>query len=149
MKSFFGLYRSKVVVFFNKIFSFADSLVVSYPASSRLSYFWNFGSMLGIVLAIQIVSGIFLVFFYVPSILEGFSSVDFISREVFIGYLIRVIHLNGSSVFFLFLFLHLGRGLFLKRFLLHNTWMSGVTIIILVMATAFLGYVLPWGQMSF
>lgn len=138
-----------MVVFFNKILSFADRLVVSYPASSRLSYFWNFGSILGMVLAIQIMSGIFLVFFYVPSILEGFSSVDFISREVFIGYLIRVIHLNGSSVFFLFLFLHLGRGLFLKRFLLHNTWMSGVTIIILVIATAFLGYVLPWGQMSF
>lgn len=75
--------------------------------------------------------------------MEGFSSVDFISREVFLGYLIRVVHLNGSSFFFLFLFLHLGRGLFLKSFLLHNTWMSGISILILVMGTAFLGYVLP------
>lgn len=77
--------------------------------------------MLGMVLVFQIASGIFLVFFYVPSVLEGFSSVDFIRREVFMGYVVRVIHLNGSSVFFLFLFLHLGRGLFLKRFFLHNT----------------------------
>lgn len=138
-----------MVVFFNKILGFFDGLVVSYPASRSLSYFWNFGSMLGMVLVFQIASGILLVFFYVPSVLEGFSSVDFISREVFMGYLIRVIHLNGSSVFFLFLFLHLGRGLFLKSFLLHNTWISGVTILVLVMATAFLGYVLPWGQMSF
>lgn len=105
--------------------------------------------MLGVILAVQIVTGVFLVFYFVSSHTLSFDSVDFIGREVFGGFLVRIIHLNGASLFFLFLFLHLGRGLFFQSFKLSKTWLSGVTIILVVIGTAFLGYVLPWGQMSF
>lgn len=129
--------------------TFANSLVVTYPAASSLRLFWNLGRFLGIVLALQIVTGIFLVFYFVSSHLLAFDSVDFIGREVFGGIFFRILHLNGASLFFFFLFLHLGRGLFYQSFKLEKTWLSGVTIILLVMGTAFLGYVLPWGQISF
>jgi len=99
--------------------------------------------MLGVILAVQIVTGVFLVFYFVSSHTLSFDSVDFIGREVFGGFLVRIIHLNGASLFFLFLFLHLGRGLFFQSFKLSKTWLSGVTIILVVIGTAFLGYVLP------
>lgn len=124
-------------------------MVINYPAASSLSLFWNLGRFLGFILTIQILTGILLVFFYTPSLIEAFTTVDFLGREVFGGFILRIFHLNGASLFFLFLFLHLGRGLFFRSFKLKNTWMSGVTILLLVMGTAFLGYVLPWGQISF
>ena len=97
----------------------------------------------------QIATGFFLVFYFIPSINEAFSRVDYIGREVFYGFIFRILHLNGASLFFFVIFLHVGRGLFFRRFYLENTWLSGRTILFLVMATAFLGYVLPWGQISF
>ncbi len=133
----------------HKIISFLDRLVISYPAASSLSLFWNLGRFLGIILISQIVRGIFLVFYFVPSINEAFFRVDYIRREVFFGFVLRILHLNGASTFFFIIFLHVGRGLFFRSFFLENTWLSGTSILILVMATAFLGYVLPWGQISF
>ena len=126
-----------------------DRLVIRYPAARSLSLFWNIGRFLGIVLVSQIIRGFFLVFYFVPSINEAFSRVDYIGREVFFGFIFRILHLNGASLFFFIIFLHVGRGLFFRRFFLENTWLSGTSILLLVIATAFLGYVLPWGQISF
>lgn len=128
---------------------FLKSIVVSLPGRKSLSLFWNFGSMLGIVLIFQIVTGLFLVINYKSDRSLAFQSVQFIMYEVDFGYLFRIFHFNGANLFFIFLYLHILKGLFYCSYRLSMVWIRGVTIFILVMLTAFLGYVLVWGQMSF
>lgn len=122
-----------------------------YPTPVNLTYFWGFGSLAGIFLVLQIVTGIFLAMFYLPNIDAAFASVDYLMREVNFGWFIRYCHANGASFFFLCVYIHIGRTLSFgyynrPRVLL---WFSGIVIFVLMMATAFMGYVLPWGQMSF
>nr|APX40705.1 cytochrome b [Pachybrachis suffrianii] len=126
-----------------------NNSLIDLPSPSNISYMWNFGSLLGMCLGIQIVTGVFLAMHYCPNIDLAFNSVSHICRDVSNGWLIRTLHANGASLFFICLYLHIGRGIYYGSFYLMETWMSGVTIFFLVMATAFLGYVLPWGQMSF
>nr|AXS66119.1 cytochrome b [Curculionoidea sp. 28 KM-2017] len=125
------------------------SSLVDLPSPSNITTMWNFGSLLGVCLLIQITSGLFLAMHYCPSIELAFNSVAHICRNVNYGWLLRSAHANGASLFFICLYLHIGRGLYYSSYNLKETWLSGVTIFFLVMATAFLGYVLPWGQMSF
>nr|APX39473.1 cytochrome b [Phyllotreta variipennis] len=127
---------------------FNNSLVI-LPSPSNISLMWNFGSMLGLCLIIQIITGIFLAMHYSPHIDLAFNSIIHIIRDVNYGWLIRTIHANGASFFFICLYTHIGRGLYYSSYKLKETWLIGVTIFLMTMATAFLGYVLPWGQMSF
>nr|YP_009244942.1 cytochrome b [Amynthas pectiniferus]AMO27066.1 cytochrome b [Amynthas pectiniferus] len=126
-----------------------NSSLIDLPAPNNISIWWNYGSLLGLCLVIQIATGLFLSMHYSPNIEMAFSSVAHISRDVNYGWLLRSIHANGASMFFLFIYLHAGRGMYYGSFNLHETWNLGVILFILTMATAFTGYVLPWGQMSF
>ena len=123
--------------------------VYDLPTPINLSIWWNFGSLLGLCLIVQIVTGLFLAMHYTPHIDLAFSSVCHISRDVNYGWLLRNIHANGASWFFMCLYLHIGRGLYYGSYKMIETWNLGVIILILVMATAFIGYVLPWGQIRF
>ena len=123
--------------------------MVDLPSPSRLRYLWNFGSLLGIFLIIQILSGLFLSFHFRGDVNLSFDVIIHIIRDVNYGWLIRVIHANGASIFFLLIYIHIGRGIYYRSYFFTKTWMSGVTIFLLSIAAAFLGYVLPWGQMSF
>jgi len=133
------------------IFSIFNNHLVDYPCPSNLNYFWSFGSILGFCLSIQIVTGVFLAMHYVPHIELAFESVEHIMRDVPYGWFIRYTHANGASMFFIAVYFHIARGLFYRSYLYPriSVWFSGLTIFILMMATAFLGYVLPWGQMSY
>nr|AAA99756.1 cytochrome b light strand [Metachirus nudicaudatus] len=122
---------------------------IDLPAPSNISAWWNFGSLLGICLIIQIFTGLFLAMHYTSDTLTAFSSVAHICRDVNYGWLIRNLHANGASLFFMCLFLHVGRGIYYGSYLYKETWNIGVILLLTVMATAFVGYVLPWGQMSF
>nr|YP_009700481.1 cytochrome b [Xenopus wittei]QEQ13552.1 cytochrome b [Xenopus wittei] len=122
---------------------------IDLPAPSNISSWWNFGSLLGVCLIAQIVTGLFLAMHYTADTSMAFSSVAHICRDVNYGWLIRNIHANGASFFFICIYLHIGRGLYYGSFLFKETWNIGVILLFLVMATAFVGYVLPWGQMSF
>ncbi|YP_009054296.2 cytochrome b (mitochondrion) [Mya arenaria] len=124
-------------------------LVLEFPVPSYLSYLWNFGSLMGWCLVMQIVSGLMLVMYYTPSVSDAFSSVVYIMRDVEYGWLIRGCHANGASMFFICVYIHTGRGLFYESYKLGSVWSCGVTMLVLLMAIAFTGYVLPWGQMSF
>nr|UAJ48154.1 cytochrome b [Metaphire posthuma] len=126
-----------------------NSSLIDLPAPNNISIWWNYGSLLGLCLVIQIATGLFLSMHYSPNIEMAFSSVAHISRDVNYGWLLRSIHANGASMFFLFIYLHAGRGMYYGSFNLQETWNLGVILFILTMATAFTGYVLPWGQMSF
>ena len=119
------------------------------PCPARISYFWNGGSLLGIILVIQIVSGLVLSIHFSPSLAEAFDSVSHIMRDVNYGWIFRVIHANGARGFFILLYLHLGRGIYFRSYVHKHTWLRGVSILLASIATAFLGYVLPWGQISF
>nr|UVW56525.1 cytochrome b [Maccullochella ikei]UVW56526.1 cytochrome b [Maccullochella ikei] len=127
----------------------ANSTLIDLPAPSNISSWWNFGSLLGLCLIIQILTGLFLAMHYTPDITTAFSSVAHICRDVNYGWLIRNIHANGASFFFICIYLHIGRGLYYGSYLYKETWYVGVIILLLTMITAFVGYVLPWGQMSF
>nr|UUG47470.1 cytochrome b [Ips shangrila] len=131
------------------ILKILNSSFVNLPTPSNISSMWNFGSLLGLCLMIQILTGLFLAMHFCSNIELAFNSVAHISRNVNYGWLIRILHANGASFFFICLYLHIGRGIYYGSYMLKETWLSGVTIFFLVMATAFLGYVLPWGQMSF
>jgi ubiquinol-cytochrome c reductase cytochrome b subunit len=122
-----------------------------YPTPRNLNYWWNFGSLAGIMLVIMIVSGIVLAMHYTPNAAMAFDSVERIMRDVNYGWLIRYIHMNGASMFFLIVYIHIFRGLYYGSYKYPREllWMLGVVILLLMMATAFMGYVLPWGQMSF
>nr|AGZ84732.1 cytochrome b [Eulemur rufifrons] len=122
---------------------------IDLPAPSNISSWWNFGSLLGAGLALQSSTGLFLAMHYTADTTTAFSSVTHICRDVNYGWIIRYLHANGASMFFLCLFIHIGRGLYYGSFTLTETWNIGIILLFTVMATAFMGYVLPWGQMSF
>nr|ASL24547.1 cytochrome b [Semanotus bifasciatus] len=126
-----------------------NNSLVDLPTPSNITTMWNFGSLLGLCLMIQIITGLFLAMHYCANVELAFNSVAHICRDVNYGWLIRTLHANGASFFFICLYIHIGRGIYYKSHNLKETWMIGVTIFFLVMGTAFLGYVLPWGQMSF
>nr|UFZ13266.1 cytochrome b [Sialis koreana] len=127
----------------------ANNALVDLPAPLNISIWWNFGSLLGLCLIIQIMTGLFLAMHYTPDISMAFNSVVHICRDVNYGWLLRTIHANGASFFFICLYLHIGRGMYYNSFMFMHTWMIGVILLFMVMGTAFMGYVLPWGQMSF
>nr|AML26157.1 cytochrome b [Scolytinae sp. BMNH 1274282] len=133
----------------NPLFKMINSSLIELPTPSNISSMWNFGSLLGLCLVMQTLTGIFLAMHYCPNIEYAFNSVAHICRNVNYGWLIRSLHANGASFFFICLYTHIGRGMYFGSFHFKETWMSGVTIFFMVMGTAFLGYVLPWGQMSF
>nr|BAN08410.1 cytochrome b [Hynobius lichenatus] len=122
---------------------------VDLPTPSNLSSLWNFGSLLGICLIAQIITGLFLAMHYTADTSSAFSSVAHICRDVNYGWLVRYTHANGASFFFICIYMHIGRGLYYGSYMYKETWNIGVILLFLVMATAFVGYVLPWGQMSF
>nr|AFK28596.1 cytochrome b [Hynobius leechii]AFK28597.1 cytochrome b [Hynobius leechii]AFK28598.1 cytochrome b [Hynobius leechii]AFK28599.1 cytochrome b [Hynobius leechii]AFK28600.1 cytochrome b [Hynobius leechii] len=122
---------------------------VDLPTPSNISSLWNFGSLLGICLIAQIITGLFLAMHYTADTSSAFSSVAHICRDVNYGWLMRNIHANGASFFFICIYMHIGRGLYYGSYMYKETWNIGVILLFLVMATAFVGYVLPWGQMSF
>nr|YP_010996529.1 cytochrome b [Sophonia fuscomarginata]WPC85271.1 cytochrome b [Sophonia fuscomarginata] len=123
--------------------------LIDLPAPINLSSWWNFGSILGLCLMIQMISGILLSMHYTSNIEMAFNSVSHISRDVNYGWMTRTIHSNGASLFFICLYMHTGRGMYYGSYKFFKTWVMGVLIMLMTMATAFLGYVLPWGQMSF
>nr|AFX67399.1 cytochrome b [Melanotaenia sp. 'Pianfon'] len=127
----------------------ANDALVDLPTPANISAWWNFGSLLGLCLGAQILTGLFLTMHYCSDITAAFSSVAHICRDVNYGWLIRNMHANGASFFFICIYLHIGRGLYYGSYLYKNTWNVGVVLLLLVMMTAFVGYVLPWGQMSF
>nr|AFA26202.1 cytochrome b [Rhadinocentrus ornatus] len=127
----------------------ANSALVDLPTPANISAWWNFGSLLGLCLAAQILTGLFLTMHYCSDVSAAFSSVAHICRDVNYGWLIRNMHANGASFFFICIYLHIGRGLYYGSYLYKNTWNVGIILFFLVMMTAFVGYVLPWGQMSF
>nr|YP_009434202.1 cytochrome b [Hippocampus jayakari]ARJ54776.1 cytochrome b [Hippocampus jayakari] len=131
------------------ILKIANNALVDLPAPSNISVWWNFGSLLGLCLGAQILTGLFLAMHYTSDIATAFSSVTHICRDVNYGWLIRNMHANGASFFFICIYLHIARGLYYGSYLYKETWNIGVVLLLLVMATAFVGYVLPWGQMSF
>nr|YP_009020603.1 cytochrome b [Neocaridina denticulata]AFN42867.1 cytochrome b [Neocaridina denticulata] len=131
------------------LFKIANGALVDLPTPANISILWNFGSLLGLCLVIQIATGLFLAMHYTAHIDLAFSSVAHICRDVNYGWLLRTIHANGASFFFICLYMHIGRGIYYGSFMYMHTWMVGVVILFLTMAAAFLGYVLPWGQMSF
>nr|QTV20885.1 cytochrome b [Anoplophora horsfieldi] len=131
------------------ILKIINGSLIDLPSPSNISTLWNFGSLLGLCLMIQIITGLFLAMHYCPNIELAFSSVAHICRDVNYGWLIRTLHANGASFFFICLYIHIGRGMYYSSYNLIETWMIGVTMFFFIMGTAFLGYVLPWGQMSF
>ena len=135
----------------DSLLSFVDSHIIDYPTPVNLNYMWSFGSTAGICLVIQIITGIFLAMHYTPHIDLAFNSVEHIMRDVNNGWLIRYLHANGASMFFIVVYCHIFRGLYFGSYMYPRAllWISGVVIFLLMMATAFMGYVLPWGQMSF
>lgn len=126
-----------------------NNALVDYPTPLNLSSWWNFGSLLGLCLVIQILTGLFLSIHYVGHIDLAFFSISHLMRDVSYGWFLRFIHANGASFFFIFLYLHIGRGLYYGSYKALHGWIVGVVLFLLVIATAFLGYVLPWGQISF
>jgi ubiquinol-cytochrome c reductase cytochrome b subunit len=135
----------------NYLLAILNSHVVDYPTPINLTYAWSFGSTAGICLVLQILTGVFLAMHYTPHIALAFTSVEHIMRDVNNGWLIRYMHANGASMFFIVVYAHIFRGLYYGSYMYprEHLWCSGVAIFILMMGTAFMGYVLPWGQMSF
>ena len=135
----------------DSLLAFVDSHIIDYPTPINLNYMWSFGASAGICLVIQIITGIFLAMHYTAHISYAFGSVEHIMRDVNNGWLIRYLHANGASMFFIVVYAHIFRGLYFGSYMYPRgrLWVSGVIIFLLMMATAFMGYVLPWGQMSF
>nr|ABO21578.1 cytochrome b [Leptobrachium ailaonicum]ADA53610.1 cytochrome b [Leptobrachium ailaonicum] len=131
------------------LFKIVNNSFIDLPSPSNISAWWNFGSLLGICLIAQILTGLFLAMHYTADTTSAFSSVVHICRDVNYGWLMRNLHANGASFFFICIYFHIGRGLYYGSFLFKETWNIGVILFFLAMATAFVGYVLPWGQMSF
>lgn len=129
----------------------AHDSFVSYPTPRNLNYFWTFGGILSLMLVAQIITGIVLVMHYTPESTMAFNSVEHIMRDVNYGWLLRYLHANGASMFFLAVYMHMFRGLYYGSYKAPREvlWILGVIIFLLMMATGFMGYVLPWGQMSF
>ena len=133
------------------IFSTLRHTLVDYPTPKNLNYWWNFGSLAGFFLVLHIVTGIVLAMHYNPSVDGAFNSIEHIMRDVNYGWLIRYVHMNGASFFFIVVYIHIFRGLYYGSYKSPREllWWLGIIILLLMMATAFMGYVLPWGQMSF
>nr|WGO58118.1 cytochrome b [Salganea quinquedentata] len=131
------------------LFKFINNALIDLPTPSNISSWWNFGSLLGLCLGVQIITGIFLAMHYCSNIESAFFSVNHICRDVNYGWLLRTLHANGASMFFVCIYMHVGRGMYYGSYKFIQTWTIGVLILFLTMATAFMGYVLPWGQMSF
>nr|YP_010564368.1 cytochrome b [Laelia coenosa]UYX62391.1 cytochrome b [Laelia coenosa] len=142
-KNFIPLRKNNIII------KMLNNSFIDMPLPSNISYWWNFGSLLGLCLIIQIITGLFLTMYYTSNIEMAFYSVNYICRNVNYGWLIRTLHANGASFFFICIYLHIGRGIYYESFNLKHTWLIGVMILFLLMGTAFMGYVLPWGQMSF
>src|SRR5499426_1252403 len=133
------------------VFSFMHHEMYEYPTPRNLSYWWNYGSLAGFMLVVMIVTGIVLAMHYTPYSSLAFDSVERIMRDVNYGWLIRYLHMNGASMFFIVVYIHIFRGLYYGSYKAPREllWLLGIVILLLMMATAFMGYVLPWGQMSF
>nr|YP_010279295.1 cytochrome b [Tetrapedia diversipes]UKG21064.1 cytochrome b [Tetrapedia diversipes] len=127
---------------------FFNSLIM-LPTPVNINYWWNYGSLLGLFLMIQIISGLFLSFHYCPNIDMAFKSIVHIMKDTNSGWLIRLIHMNGASFYFIMMYIHISRNIYYNSFKLNHVWNVGIMIFLLSMMTAFMGYVLPWGQMSF
>nr|YP_009866796.1 cytochrome B [Hygrobates longiporus]BCG28128.1 cytochrome B [Hygrobates longiporus] len=139
----------KKVSHFSSISKSLQFNILMLPSPANISYMWNFGSLLGMNLGIQLISGIMVSMHYNSDSFLAFDSVMHISRDVNFGWIMKLIHMNGASLFFIFIYMHISRGMLFSSFKKKETWSSGIIILFLLMATAFLGYVLPWGQMSF
>lgn len=136
--------------FQTRLVSVLGNHIVMYPTPVTLNYWWSFGSLAGIMLVVQIVTGIFLSMHYVANVNYAFDSVEHIMRDVNAGWLLRYMHANGASFFFIVVYLHIVKAFWYKSYRYHPwVWKSGILIFLLLMGTAFIGYVLPWGQMSF
>nr|YP_008082519.1 cytochrome b [Emberiza spodocephala]ABH03419.1 cytochrome b [Emberiza spodocephala]ABH03420.1 cytochrome b [Emberiza spodocephala]ABH03421.1 cytochrome b [Emberiza spodocephala]AGL34189.1 cytochrome b [Emberiza spodocephala] len=133
----------------HRILKIINDALIDLPAPSNISTWWNFGSLLGVCLITQIITGLLLAMHYTADTNLAFSSVAHMCRDVQFGWLIRNLHANGASFFFICIYLHIGRGLYYGSYLYMETWNIGVILLLALMATAFVGYVLPWGQMSF
>jgi len=131
------------------LLSIVNSSLIDLPRPRNISYMWNLGRLLGVCLIVQVVSGVFLAIHFTRDISTAFNSVSHISRDVNRGWLIRAIHSNGARLFFFLIYIHVGRGLYYSSFHFKYTWLRGVIILLVLIGAAFLGYVLPWGQMSF
>lgn len=135
----------------NWFFKTLNNHLIDYPTPINLNYAWSFGSLTGIFFVIQILTGVFLAMHYVPDVNLAFNSIEHIMRDVQYGWLLRYLHSNGASMVFILLYIHIGKGLYYKSYTHKRIplWFSGIIIFFLMMITAFIGYVLPWGQMSF
>nr|AKJ77254.1 cytochrome b [Macaca mulatta brevicaudus] len=133
----------------NPIMKMINRSFIDLPTPPNLSMWWNFGSLLAACLILQIITGLFLAMHYSPDTSSAFSSIAHITRDVKYGWVTRYLHANGASMLFICLFLHIGRGLYYGSYLLLETWNIGIMLLLMTMTTAFMGYVLPWGQMSF
>nr|ABU45720.1 cytochrome b [Geospizopsis unicolor] len=133
----------------HQILKIINDALIDLPTPPNISTWWNFGSLLGVCLITQIVTGLLLAMHYTADTNLAFSSVAHMCRDVQFGWLIRNLHANGASFFFICIYLHIGRGIYYGSYLNKETWNVGVILLLTLMATAFVGYVLPWGQMSF
>lgn len=133
----------------NPLISPINSMLIDLPSPSNISYLWNFGSLLGLCLGVQILTGIFLAMHYSADVSIAFSSVTHILEDVNYGFVLKYLHANGASAFFICVYIHIARGLYYGSYLRSHLWGSGISIFMIMMLTAFIGYVLPWGQMSF
>nr|ACL52310.1 cytochrome b [Aimophila quinquestriata]QHR76898.1 cytochrome b [Amphispiza quinquestriata] len=133
----------------HRILKVINNALIDLPAPSNISTWWNFGSLLGVCLITQIITGLLLAMHYTADTNLAFASVAHMCRDVKFGWLIRNLHANGASFFFICIYLHIGRGIYYGSYLYKETWNIGIILLLTLMATAFVGYVLPWGQMSF
>nr|WDE82105.1 cytochrome b [Zonotrichia albicollis] len=133
----------------HRILKIINNALIDLPTPPNISTWWNFGSLLGVCLITQIITGLLLAMHYTADTNLAFSSVAHMCRDVQFGWLIRNLHANGASFFFICIYLHIGRGLYYGSYLNKETWNIGIILLLALMATAFVGYVLPWGQMSF
>nr|BAJ24463.1 cytochrome b [Pulchriphyllium giganteum] len=126
-----------------------NNSMIDLPTPINISNWWNLGSLLGMCLLMQLMTGMFLAMHYTPNVESAFNSINHICRNVNNGWLMRIIHANGASLFFICMYIHIGRNLYYGSFKYLETWMTGVMMMFMLMTTAFMGYILPWGQMSF
>lgn len=132
----------------NPVLKIMNHALIDIPAPLNITSWWNFGSLLGICLITQIITGLFLAIHFSGHVILAFDNLVYLCREVNNGWLLRTLHANGASLFFVCIYLHIGRSIYYNSFIMLHTWLIGVTILLLSIATAFLGYVLPWGQIS-
>nr|YP_001552176.1 cytochrome b [Pseudocellus pearsei]ABS71914.1 cytochrome b [Pseudocellus pearsei] len=133
----------------NNIINILNSTLIDLPSPSNITYWWNMGSLLGVCLMMQIITGLILSLHYTPNMDLSFISMSHITRNVNLGWFIRIMHANTASLFFLLAYIHISRGMLFSSYLNKKVWFSGILIMLMLMMTAFMGYVLPWGQMSF